>query len=164
MSQSHLVIDFPIKGPANAKALRRRAAAVDARSREGAGRPRYRALLPFHDRGGREASLPFGHRRRGRRAHRAARGAVPAPCSTPSSNTWTTLRPRPWLRPAEKAIKWLKRHVRDPIDTYFALQDASVQDIKACARAAGFTGNTSQDPLLTYMDLQVTPAGHRLEA
>jgi hypothetical protein len=48
-----------------------------------------------------------------------------------------------------KVAKWLKRHVRDPIDTYFGY-DASVQDIKAAALAAGFTGNTSQNPLLTY--------------
>ena len=51
----------------------------------------------------------------------------------------------------ERAVKWLKRHVREPLDTYFAYEDASVQDIKACVRAAGFTGNTSQGTLLTYM-------------
>ena len=47
--------------------------------------------------------------------------------------------------------KWLKRHVREPLDTYFAYEDASVQDIKEAARAAGVTGKTSQAPLLTYM-------------
>ena len=51
----------------------------------------------------------------------------------------------------QRVIKWLKRHVREPLDTYFAYEDASVQDIKALARAAGFTGKTSQAPLLTYM-------------
>ena len=51
----------------------------------------------------------------------------------------------------QRVIKWLKSHVRKPLDTYFAYDDASVQDIKAAARAAGFTGNTSQAPLLTYM-------------
>ena len=51
----------------------------------------------------------------------------------------------------QRVIKWLKSHVRKPLDTYFAYEDASVQDIKAAARAAGFTGNTSQAPLLTYM-------------
>ena len=51
----------------------------------------------------------------------------------------------------ERVVKWLKRHVREPLDTYFAYEDASVQDIKACARAAGFTGSTSQGTLLTYM-------------
>ena len=54
----------------------------------------------------------------------------------------------------QRVIKWLKRHVREPLDTYFAYEDASVQDIKACARAAGFTGNTSQGTLLTYMSFK----------
>ena len=45
-------------------------------------------------------------------------------------------------------------HVREPLDTYFAYEDASVQDIKAYARAAGFTGGTSQAPLLTYMSVK----------
>jgi hypothetical protein len=51
----------------------------------------------------------------------------------------------------QRVVKWLKRHVRDPLDTYFAYNDASVQEIRECARAAGFTGNTSQGALLTYM-------------
>jgi hypothetical protein len=50
----------------------------------------------------------------------------------------------------EKVTKWLKHHIREPINTYFGV-DASVQDIKAAARAAGFTGNTRQSTLLTYM-------------
>ena len=59
--------------------------------------------------------------------------------------------PMPMVDNPEGVIKWLKRHVREPLDTYFAYDDASVQDIKACARAAGFTGNTTQGTLLTYM-------------
>ena len=54
----------------------------------------------------------------------------------------------------ESAIKWLKRHVREPLDTYFAYGDASVQDVKESARAAGFTGNASQGALLTYMSFK----------
>ena len=50
----------------------------------------------------------------------------------------------------QRVTKWLKHHVREPLDTYVAYE-ASVQDIKACARAAGFTGKTPQSPLLTYM-------------
>ena len=57
----------------------------------------------------------------------------------------------------QRVVKWLKNHVREPVDTYFAYEDASVQDIKECARAAGFTGNTSQAPLLTYMSIK---SGH----
>ena len=59
--------------------------------------------------------------------------------------------PMPVADDPERVVKWLKRHVREPLDTYFAYGDASVQDIKASARAAGFTGTTSQSPLLTYM-------------
>jgi hypothetical protein len=51
----------------------------------------------------------------------------------------------------QAAIEWLKRHARKPLDTYFAYEDASVQEIKQYVRAAGFTGSTSQNLLLTYM-------------
>ena len=60
----------------------------------------------------------------------------------------------PVARNPQRVISWLKSHVREPLDTYFAYEDASVQDIKACARAAGFTGNVSQSPLLTYMTIK----------
>ena len=69
-------------------------------------------------------------------------------------STWTTLHATPVADNPEGVTKWLKRHVREPVDTYFAYGDTSVQDIKACARAAGFTGNTSQGTLLTYMSFK----------
>ena len=63
----------------------------------------------------------------------------------------------------QRVIKWLKHHVREPLDTYFAYEDASVQDIKACASAAGFTGNTSQSSLLTYMSIKSRLQGFALK-
>ena len=63
----------------------------------------------------------------------------------------------------QRVITWLKYHVREPLDTYFAYEDASVQDIKACARAAGFTGKTSQSPLLTYMTFKSRVQGFALK-
>ena len=54
----------------------------------------------------------------------------------------------------EKVSKWLKHHVHKPLDTFFAYEDASVIDIKACARAARFEGNTLQSPLLIYMSIK----------
>ena len=63
----------------------------------------------------------------------------------------------------QRVIKWLKHHVREPIDTYFAYEDASVQDIKAAASAAGFTGDTSQAPLLTYMSIKSRLQGFALK-
>ena len=55
---------------------------------------------------------------------------------------------------SEKVSKWLKHHVHKGLDTFFAYEDASVEDIKACARAAGFEGNTVQSPLLIYMSIK----------
>ena len=53
--------------------------------------------------------------------------------------------------------------MREPIDTYFANADASVQDIKAAARAAGFTDNTPQNTLLTYMAIKSRVQGFVLK-
>ncbi len=47
--------------------------------------------------------------------------------------------------------------------TYFAYEDASVQDIKAAASAAGFTGNIAQSPLLTYMSIKSRLQGFALK-
>ena len=46
---------------------------------------------------------------------------------------------------------------------YFAYEDASVQDIKAAASAAGFTGNTPQSSLLTYMSIKSRLQGFALK-
>jgi hypothetical protein len=61
-----------------------------------------------------------------------------------------------------RVSKWLKRHIKEPIDTYFAY-DASVQEVKAAARAAGFTGHTPQSPLLTYMTFKSRVQGFVLK-
>ena len=61
MSQSHLTIDFPIKGPANAKALTEELPPLMPDLAKAQDQPRYRALLPLHGQGGREAALPVGH-------------------------------------------------------------------------------------------------------
>ena len=61
MSQSHLVIDFPIKGPAIAKALPDELPALMpdlAKAQDDLGTVHFSA---FHGRGRREASLPLGH-------------------------------------------------------------------------------------------------------
>ena len=57
----------------------------------------------------------------------------------------------------ERVVKWLKHHVREPLDTYFAYGDASVQEIKARARAAGFSG---RDRAASAADLH----GHQVTA
>jgi hypothetical protein len=64
---------------------------------------------------------------------------------------------------SQKVVQWLKHHVRKPLDTYFAYEDASVKDIKAAASAAGFTGSTAQAPLLTYMTIKSRMQGIALK-
>ena len=150
MSQSHLTIDFPIKGPANAKALTEELPPLMpdfAKTQDQLGTVHFSRFMVKGD-----EKLLFLSDIDGevdQHIERLVESAGPVfdailkhvddPPATPVAGN------------PQRVIKWLKRHVREPLDTYFAYEDASVQDIKACARAAGLTGNTSQSPLLTYM-------------
>ena len=158
MSQSHLVIDFPIKGPANAKALTEELPPLMpdlARVQDDLGTVHFSRFMVEGD-----EKLLFLSDIDGEGAphiERLVESAGPVfdaifehvddPPATPVSAN------------PQRVIKWVQDHVREPVDTYFAYEDASVQDIKECARAAGFTGNTSQAPLLTYMTIK---SGHAI--
>ncbi len=149
MSQSHLVIDFPIKGPANAKALPGELPPLMpdlATAQDNLGTVHFSRFMIVGD-----EKLLFLSDIDGdtdQHIERLVESAGPvfdaifthvdSPPATPVADN------------PEKVTKWLKRHVREPLDTYFAY-DASVQDIKACASAAAFTGDTSQGTLLTYV-------------
>ena len=153
MSQSHLVIDFPIKAPANAKALTEELPPLMpdlAKVQDDLGTVHFSRFMVEGD-----EKLLFlsdidgeGDQHIERLVERAGPvfdaifEHVDDPPATPVAGNPQTV------------VKWLKDHVREPIETYFAYEDASVQDIKACARAAGFTGNTSQGTLLTYMSIK----------
>ena len=148
MSQSHLVIDFPIKGPANAKALTEELPPLMpdfAKAQDQLGTVHFSRFMVKGD-----EKLLFLSDIDGEvdtHIERLVESAGPVfdaifkhvddPPATPVASN------------PQRVIRWLKRHVREPIDTYFAYE-ASVQEIKSCARAAGFTGNTPQSPLLTY--------------
>ena len=151
MSQSHLVIDFPIKASANAKALADELPAFMpdfARAQDDLGTVHFSRFMVVGD----EKKLLFLSDIDGendQHIERLVERAGPVfdaifehvddPPATPVAGN------------RQGVSKWLKRHVREPLDTYFAYEDASVQDVKEAARAAGFTGNTSQGALLTYM-------------
>ena len=153
MSQSHLVIDFPIKAPANAKALTEELPSFMpalAQAQDDLGTVHFSRFMVEGDRkllflsdidgevdqhierlvgsAGQVLDAIFEH--------------VDDPPATPVADDPPTV------------VKWLEHHVREPLDTYFAYEDASVQDIRASARAAGFTGETAQSPLLTYMSIK----------
>ena len=150
MSQSHLVVDFPIKGPAIAKALPGELPPLMpdlAAAQDDLGTVHFSRFMVVGD-----EKLLFLSDIDGETDEHIERlveraGPVFDAIFTHVDNP----PPTPVADNPEQAIRWLKRHVREPLDTYFAYEDASVQDIKACARAAGFTGNTSQGTLLTYM-------------
>ena len=149
MSQSHLVLDFPIKGPAIAKALPEELPPLMpdlAKAQDDLGTVHFSRFMVEGD-----EKLLFLSDIDGEvdeHIERLVESAGPVfdaifehvadPPATPVADD------------PERAVKWLKRHVREPIDTYFAYDDASVQDVKACARASGFTGSTAQGCLLTY--------------
>ena len=151
MSQSHLVIDFPIKASANAKALTEELPAFMpdfARAQDDLGTVHFSRFMVVGD----EKKLLFLSDIDGendQHIERLVERAGPVfdaifehvddPPATPVAGN------------RQGVSKWLKRHVREPLDTYFAYEDASVQDVKEAARAAGFTGNSSQGALLTYM-------------
>jgi len=153
MSQSHLVVDFPIRGPANAKALPEELPPLMpdlAAAQDDLGTVHFSRFMVVGD-----EKLLFLSDIDGETDQHIERlveraGPVFDAIFTHVDNPPAT----PVADNTESASRWLKRHVREPLDTYFAYGDASVQDIKACARAAGFTGNTTQGTLLTYMSFK----------
>ena len=161
MSQNHLTIDFPIKGPANAKALTEELPSLMpdfARTQDQLGTVHFSRFMVKGD-----EKLLFLSDLDGEidtHIKRLVESASPVfdaifkhvdhPPTTPVASD------------PQGAITWLKRHIREPLDTYFAY-DASVQDIKEAARAAGFKGNASQSTLLTYMAFKSRVQGYVLK-
>ena len=153
MSQSHLVVDFPIKGAAIAKALPEELPALMpdlARAQDDLGTVHFSRFMVEGD-----EKLIFLSDIDGETDQHIERLVENAgPVFDAIFEHVADPPPTPVADNPESVVKWLKRHVREPLDTYFAYGDASVQDIKASARAAGFTGETSQSLLLTYMSFK----------
>ena len=153
MSQSHLVLDFPLKGPAIAKALPEELPPLMpdlAKAQDDLGTVHFsrfmvegdEKLLFISDIDGEVDEHIERLVERAGPVFDAIFEHVDDPPATPVADN------------RERVIKWLKRQVREPIATYSGYEDASVQDIKECARAAGFAGNTAQGTLLTYMSFK----------
>ncbi len=153
MSQSHLTIDFPIKAPANAQALTEELPPLMpdfAKAQDDLGTVHYSRFTVHGD-----DKLLFLADIDGeveKHIERLAESAGPVfeaifkhvedPPATPvASNSAAT-------------IKWLKHHHRRAIAPYSAFEDASVQDIKAAARAAGVTSNCPQGTWHIYLNIK----------
>ena len=135
MSQSHLTIDFPIKGPANAKALTEELPPLMpdfAKTQDQLGTVHFSRFMVKGD-----EKLLFLSDIDGEvdtHIDRLVESAGPVldaifkhvddPPATPVAGN------------PQRVIKWLKHHVREPLDTYVAYE-ASVQDIKALRACGG---------------------------
>ncbi len=162
MSQSHLVVDFPIAGPANAKALPEELPPFMpdlAKAQDDLGTVHFSRFMVEGD----EKLLFISDIDGEVDQHIERLVAVAGPVFDAIFEHVDDPPAPPVADNPDRAVKWLKRHVREPLDTYFAYEDASVQDIKACARAAGFTGNASQRPLLTYLSIKSRLQGFALK-
>jgi hypothetical protein len=162
MSQSHLVIDFPIKTPADAKALAEELPPLMpdlAKAQDDIGAVHFSRFMVVGD-----EKLLFLSDIDGEGAQHiehlvesagpvfdAIFEHVDHPPATPATDD------------PQGVSKWLKHHVREPLDTYFAYEEASVQDVKAAAQAAAFTGATGQHTLLTYMTIKSRVQGFALK-
>ena len=153
MSQSHLVVDFPIAGPAHAKALPEELPPLMpdlAKAQDDLGTVHFSRFMVEGD----EKLLFISDIDGEVDQHIERLVAVAGPVFDAIFEHVDDPPASPVADNPDRVVKWLKHHVREPLDTYFAYEDASVQDIKACARAAGFTGHTSQGFLLTYMSFK----------
>ena len=160
--QNHLTLDFPIKAPASAKALTEELPPLMpdfAKTQDDLGTVHFsrfmikgdQKLLFLSDIDGEiDKHIEQLVKRAGPVLDAIFKHVEDPPATPVASNP-------------QKVTKWLKRHIREPIDTYFSYSDASVQDIKTAARAAGFTGNTPQHTLLTYMAFKSRVQGFALK-
>ena len=153
MSQSHLVIDFPIKGPANAKALPEELPPLMpdlAKAQDDLGTVHFSRFMVEGD-----EKLLFlsdidgeGDQHIERLVERAGPvfdaifEHVDDPPATPVADN------------PQRVIKWLKHHVREPLIRTSLTRTLRFRTSRRAARAAGFTGNTSQGTLLTYMTIK----------
>jgi hypothetical protein len=153
MSQNHLTIDFPIKGPANARALTVELPPLMpdfARTQDQLGTVHFSRFIVKGD-----DKLLFVSDIDGAIDTHLARLVEHAAPVLDAIFTYVNDAPAtPVARNPQRVITWLTSHVREPLAAYCAYEGASVQEIKACARAAGFTGHVSQSPLLTYMAIK----------
>ncbi len=153
MAQEHLVIDLPIRGPANARALTQELPPLMpglADVQDELGTVHFSRFMVKGDEkllfisdidGAGDQHIDRLVDRVGEVLDAILQHVIEPPATSVAGNR-------------EVLADWLKNHVREPLDTYFAYGDASVQDIRACAGAAGFKGNTAQSPLLTYMTIR----------
>jgi hypothetical protein len=152
-TQNHITITFPIKSPADAKAIAQELPPLmpdSAKAQDAIGSVHYSRFLPLDDEtllfladiDGDLAKLSQDLAKSAGPVFDAIFKHVGDPPPTPVASN------------AEAFIQWVKQHSTDPLIVYSAFANASVQDIKSTARAAGFTGSGEQHPLLISLPMK----------
>jgi hypothetical protein len=136
-SQSHLTITFPIKSPGDAKALAEELPplmADFAKSQDAIGTIHYSRFLALND-----ETMLFLADIDGELDKLSGELAKSAgPMFDTIFKRVGSPPPTPVASNSDAFIQWVKQHSTNPLVTYSASGDASVQDIKSAARAAGW--------------------------
>jgi hypothetical protein len=160
--QNHLTITFPIKSPADAKAIAEELPplmADFARVQDAIGTVHYSRFLPWNDKSlifladidGDVEKLYGDFAKSASTVFNAIFKHVGDPPPTPVASN------------PDAFIQWAKHHTSLPLVGYEAFKNRSVQDIKSCVRAAGFTGSSEQHPLLLPLPLKSSLGAFTLE-
>jgi hypothetical protein len=152
-NQSHLTIEFPIKSPADARVLSAELPPLMpafAKAQDTLGSVHYSRFLAMNDKtllfladiDGDEAELSAALAKSAGQVFDTIFKHAEEPPPTPVANNPAAF------------IRWVKHHSLSPSIVYSACGNSSVQEIQACARAAGFTGGCEQHPLLVSLPLK----------
>lgn len=151
--QSHLTITFPIKSPADARAIAEELPhlmADFAKAQDAIGSVHYSRFLPFDDN-----SLIFLADIDGELEKFSEDLAKSAgPVLDAIFKHVADPPPTPVASNSDAFIKWVKQHSANPLIVYSAFGNASVQDIKAAVRAGDFKGSSEQSPLLIALPMK----------
>lgn len=152
-TQNHITITFPIKSPADAKAIAQELPPLMpdfAQAQDALGSIHYSRFLALDDEtllfladiDGDLDKLSGDLAKSAGPVFDAIFKHVGSPPPTPVATNSDAFTP------------WVKQHASTPLITYTSSGNASVQDIKSAARAAGLTGSGVQHPLLISMRMR----------
>ncbi|HSY68034.1 MAG TPA: hypothetical protein VK813_05300 [Edaphobacter sp.] len=160
--QNHITINFPMKSPADGKAIKEELPPLMpdfAKVQDALGYVHYSRFLPWQDQ-----SLLFladidGEVEKFYEDLAKSAGPVFDTIFKHVVNPPTT----PVAGNSDAFIQWVKHNSSHPLIGYTAYEGSSVQDVKSSARAAGFTGTTEQRPLLLPLPLKSSLGAFTLE-
>lgn len=160
--QNHVTINFPIKSPADAKAIKEELPPLMpdfAKAQDATGSVHYSRFLPWQDKALLFLADIDGDVEKLYGDLAKSAGPVFDTIFKHVANPPST----PVARNSDAFIQWVKHNSSHPLIGYAAYENSSVQDVKSSARAAGFTGSTEQRPLLLPLPLKSSLGAITLE-